>query len=189
MSSTYMQHVLLDHIDGFDSHLISSATGQYVGQTDDGHLLYGFGSYLDNNANQRIGLFRSGSFLFGISITTTSAIVGTTDDYVSYSLSTGNMDYVFHAGQKTLVDMRDAGDYAFVSMTYANGDRYIGETYKNKRHGYGIYYYSNGDFWWGEYNDDARSGIGCLFRTNHSLRFGIWEGEEEKRATEAKLRK
>ena len=39
-------------------------------------------------------------------------------------------------------------------MTYYDGDKYVGEWKKGKRHGQGTYTFSNGVRWVGEWKDD-----------------------------------
>ena len=61
-------------------------------------------------------------------------------------------------------------------MKYLNGDQYVGEVYKGKRHGFGIYYYADGDFWFGEYNNDVRVGYGALYTVGDGMFIGEWRG-------------
>ena len=67
--------------------------------------------------------------------------------------------------------------YAFKKEVYANGDYYIGEFYKGKRHGYGIYYWANGDIWYGKYDGGYRNGYGMLINTDHRISYGKWLGD------------
>ncbi|MBO5181426.1 MAG: hypothetical protein J6B92_06020 [Paraprevotella sp.] len=175
------QHVYLDHVEYFNASLINSDNGQYVGQTDsDGHI-YGYGSYISNEGNQRIGLFRKDEFMFGITLNNDNAIVGSNNHYAVYSLTTGELLYVFKSEEKQLVDAEGLGDYAFVSLSYRNGDRYVGETYKGKRHGYGVYYYANGSYWYGQYRDDVRYGFGAKFLVDNDMEIGFWKIEDTPR--------
>ena len=61
-------------------------------------------------------------------------------------------------------------------MTYANGDKYVGEIWKGKRHGYGVYYFQNGGFWYGPFHDNNQTGYGALFTNEGKMRVGKWDG-------------
>jgi len=43
-----------------------------------------------------------------------------------------------------------------------NGDQYVGNWYRGKRHGQGIYYFANGSIYQGEWVDGALSGQGSI---------------------------
>ncbi len=175
------EHVFLDHVSPYKSRLLSTESGQYVGQTDRDGRIYGYGSFISNEGNQRIGQFRNGRLMFGITLTGENVTVGSSDFYASYSLTTGRLEYIFRANEKKLHDAQALYDYAFVSINYHNGDRYVGEIYRGKRHGYGIYYYANGDYWYGQYRDDVRCGFGAHFTTENSLLIGQWNIEDTPR--------
>lgn len=179
-------HVFLDHVEHYACCLASSEGGQYIGQTNDEGIIYGYGYFVSDNGNQRIGQFRKGQLLFGITMNDENVIVGDNDFYTVYSLSTGRMEYIFKANMKQLVSGERLYDYAFVSMNYNNGDRYVGEIYQGKRHGYGIYYYANGDFWYGQYNNDVRCGFGALFTVENRMVIGQWNIEDTPRVIHLK---
>jgi len=183
------QQVFLDHVAGYTSQVITMGENQYVGQTDsDGHL-YGFGRYVKSDGTQIIGQFREGELIFGITMGRTSVLVGNQDHYCSYSLTTSQLEYVFHSQERQLVDTKSLQGYAFVSMRYANGDQYIGEVYNGHRHGFGIYYYANGDIWYGSYRDDFRNGYGALFCQDNRINIGCWEAEDTRRIIYVKEKK
>ena len=175
------ERVYLDHVLSNPCRIIDIGSNQYLGQVDKQHKLYGYGMFINDDGSQIIGKFRDDLLLFGITLTQSSAIVGDRNFYASYSLTTGRLEYVFHANAKELVDARSQLDYGFVSMKYPNGDQYVGEVYERQRHGYGIYYYRNGDFWFGQYNHDYRTGFGALFHVEGGLEIGEWKGEDEVR--------
>ncbi len=175
------EHVYLDMVARNPCRLTTSDNGQYIGQTDEESLIYGYGAYMNNDGSQRIGQYRNGKFMFGITVNNESAIVGSNDFYATYSLTTGRLEYIFKANEKQLIDGKGMYDYAFVSMNYKNGDRYVGEIYRGKRHGYGIYYYANGDYWYGQYRNDVRYGFGALFTTDNRLFIGQWNMEDTSR--------
>lgn len=180
------EHVYLDLVSYFPVSLATSDKGQYLGQVDGKHVIYGYGSFINNDGSQRVGQFRQGEFIFGITLTEKSATVGSPHHYASYSLSTGHLEYIFRANEQRLFDTQAQYDYAFVSITYKNGDRYIGEIYKGKRHGYGIYYYANGNYWYGQYKDDVRCGFGALFTVENKMAVGLWNIEDTPRVIELK---
>lgn len=180
------EHVYLDKVGAFPVTLATSDKGQYVGQVDDNHVIYGYGAFINNDGGQRVGQFRKGDFIFGITLTDKSATVGSPQHYASYSMNTGRLEYVFRANEQQLMDTETQYDYAFVSISYKNGDRYIGEIYKGKRHGYGIYYYANGNYWYGQYKDDVRCGFGALFTVENKLVIGQWNIEDTPRVIEPK---
>ncbi len=181
-------HVYLDHVAANKAGLMSTENGQFIGQTDEDGLIYGYGAFLSNDGGQRIGQYRNGDLLFGITLTAENATVGSRDFYASYSLSTGQLEYIFQAQEKKLTDTGSLHEYAFVSINYRNGDRYVGEIYRGKRHGYGIYYYSNGDYWYGQYRDDVRCGFGALFTTANRLFIGQWNIEDTPRLISVRSR-
>ena len=64
----------------------------------------------------------------------------------------------------------------FLVLLYPNGDKYVGETLNNERHGYGLYFYTNGDFYYGEYKNNKQCGYGALFRQkNSNIIIQCWE--------------
>ncbi len=181
-----MQNVYIDHVQSFPSRVIDISNNQYLGQVTKKHRLYGYGRYINGDGSEIIGQFRDDQLLFGITITQNSALVGSREDYASYSLATGKLEYIYHANEKVVVDTRNLLDYGFVTMKYANGDVYMGETFQKKRHGYGIYYYANGDMWYGQYINDVRSGFGVHFAVDGYMRIGEWQGEDERRVIDLK---
>ena len=61
-------------------------------------------------------------------------------------------------------------------IKYLQGDRYEGETYNNKKSGFGIYYfYSNKNRYEGWWENDLENGNGSLFYHDGSLYIGQWE--------------
>ncbi|MBQ9558978.1 MAG: hypothetical protein IJ762_09415 [Bacteroidaceae bacterium] len=183
------EHVFLDHVQNHPCRIIDIGPNQYLGQVDKDSKLYGYGMFINGDGSQIIGKFRNGELLFGITLTQNSALVGDRSNYASYSLTTGRIEYVFHANERVVVDTQRQLEYGFVSMKYANGDQYTGEVYQHKRHGYGIYYYRNGDFWFGQYNNDIRTGFGALFHVEGGLEIGEWKGEDEVRVIGIKAKK
>ena len=180
------EEVYLDGIQKYPSKIIDTTNGQYVGQVDPEDYLYGYGMFLGNDGTQITGKFRQGQLLFGITVAQQNAIVGSPTYYASYSLQTGRLEYIFRNNQKFALEGESLGDYAFVTMKYLNGDQYVGEVYKGKRHGFGIYYYADGDFWFGEYNNGVRVGYGALYTVGDGMFIGEWCGEDVKRIISVK---
>lgn len=182
------EHVFVDYIKNFSSRLIDVGGGQYVGQTDDRYALYGYGQFINDEGDVVIGKFRQGELIQGISLGKENVTVGSGDFYCSYSLATGKLQYVFKSGTRELVEITNSEDYSFMSQTFENGDRYVGELYKGKRHGMGIYYYAKGGLWYGSFVDDIRSGFGAWFKLENDMVIGLWEGEDERRRVYVPLR-
>lgn len=182
--------VFLDHVQAFPSTSISIGQDQYFGQTDPNGKIYGFGRYVRADGVQVFGIFREGKLIQGITLLSNTASVGDATHYASYNLTTGQLDYVFEGSHRKLFDTRALRDNKFLSLTYVNGDQYVGETLGGKRHGLGIYFYANGDIWFGVYQDNVRKGYGATFTIDEHLIIGEWDGEEVKRETDvSKLKK
>lgn len=176
------EHIYMDHIGGFRSMLIDVGEGQYVGQVDDHNTLYGYGQFINNEGSLVIGKFRRGELLQGISMGKNNVTVGSNDYYCSYSLSTGRLEYIYNSGKAYEPDAAASAEYTFMTMTFANGDSYVGELYKGKRHGLGIYYYSSGGLWYGAYVNGIRCGFGAWFKPGNDMLIGQWDGEDERRS-------
>lgn len=174
-------HVFLDIVCNNPYKSIVSGNNEYLGQVGNMDNLYGYGMYMTGDGSQFIGKFRNGKMMFGITIGKEMALVGSTNYYASYSLTTGKLDFVFRVTEKVVVNAEYLDDYKFMRLKYANGDEYMGETYQGKRHGYGIYYYANGDQWYGQYINDVRDGFGALFSSDGGMKIGQWTMEDEPR--------
>lgn len=175
------EHVFLDYIKDFHVRLIDAAGGQYAGQTDGRLALYGYGQFINDSGDVIVGKFRNGDLLQGVIVGKDNATVGGKDFYCSYSLATGKLQYISRKGVMELPQVADSADYTFMSQTFGNGDRYVGEFYKGKRHGLGIYYYATGGLWFGIYEGDIRNGFGAWFKETNDMVIGLWEGEDERR--------
>ena len=175
------EHVFLDYIKDFHVRLIDAAGGQYAGQTDGRLALYGYGQFINDSGDVIVGKFRNGDLLQGVIVGKDNATVGGKDFYCSYSLATGKLQYISRKGVMELPQVADSSDYTFMSQTFGNGDRYVGEFYKGKRHGLGIYYYATGGLWFGIYEGDIRNGFGAWFKETNDMVIGLWEGEDERR--------
>lgn len=171
------QEVFLDLIEDHDTRIITTGQGQFLGHTRDG-LLYGYGVYYADDGSQWIGQYRKGECIFGILISGTSATVGSKTHYVYYDLTTSRIKFIRESGNDRTLPELETEDYHFESLNYSNGDRYIGETYKGNKHGYGIYYWANGNYWYGQYRNNMRYGYGALFTPQGTIFVGQWLGDE-----------
>lgn len=73
-----------------------------------------------------------------------------------------------------------AGDwtnYKFECIQCGDGAYYIGETYKGKRQGFGMYVWKNKDFWMGYWKEDKRKGSGTYVYYNGKIVTGTWDGD------------
>lgn len=171
------QEVFLDLIEDHDTRIITTGQGQFLGHTRDG-VLYGYGVYYADDGSQWIGQYRKGECIFGILISGTSATVGSKTHYVYYDLTTSRIKFIRESGNDRILPEQETEDYHFESLNYSNGDRYIGETYKGNKHGYGIYYWANGNYWYGQYRNNMRYGYGALFTPQGHIFVGQWLGDE-----------
>lgn len=153
--------------------IVNTASGQYWGHSRDG-ILYGYGIFINNNGSQWIGQYREGECIFGILMDNQTANVGSRTFYALYDLHSGELIRIQTLDGPVTPDAETARHYRFESLTYANGDRYVGETYNGQRHGYGIYYWADGQFWYGQYRNNIRNGYGVLFGKNQKLFIGKW---------------
>ncbi len=175
---TKMVDVFLDHVQGFPSTMLNIGQDQYFGQVDSKGNIYGYGRYMRSDGVQLFGLFREGKMIQGITLLQNSAMVGDTEHYASYSTTTGQLEYIFKSNHRQLYDTGALRNYKFLSMSYSNGDQYVGETMNGQRHGLGIYYYANGDVWFGIYQNNVRNGNGAHFSQEDKMTIGVWTGED-----------
>ena len=179
-----LQAVFCDYVRNESSqNFLSAPDGQYTGTLIDGKI-YGWGFILAADGTRSFGQFRNGKNIFGLSINDKVAKVGSEKHYVLYDLATGeiarlytkegdmNLGYPLVSSEKEGVS-----PYSFKKERYANGDVYIGEFYKGKRHGYGVYYWKNGDIWYGKYEGGYRNGYGMLINADHRIFYGKWLGD------------
>ena len=158
--------------------LVNTANGQYWGQSRDG-VLYGYGIFINNNGSQWVGQYRDGECIFGILMDDKTANVGSKTFYSLYDLTTGELLRIQTPDGVSAPDAAAAKAYRFESMTYANGDRYVGETWNGERHGYGIYYWNDGRFWYGQYRHNVRCGYGAQFDLDNKIFIGKWFDNEK----------
>lgn len=155
---------------------LPSSRGYYFGQISDDNQLEGYASYEGLEGGTIIGQYYRGALLFGITMTREIINVGTKDYYASYSSTTGELLGVNKDGVFRRATPEEAKEYMYAQMTYANGDKYVGEIWKGKRHGYGVYYFQNGGFWYGPFHDNNQTGYGALFTNEGKMRVGKWDG-------------
>ena len=70
--------------------------------------------------------------------------------------------------------------YKFECIAYSGGDYYVGETYKGKPHGKGVYIWSSGDLWYGDWKYGDRDGYGIKMLYQGPVSAGIWENDIEQ---------
>lgn len=166
----------VDQISEYVSGVVKSMSGQYFGQVTPAGEIYGYGSFFADSDGEVYGLYRNGNLAFGIKKGTQIAKVGTNDHYIAYDLSTGNPIYIMKYNEKINVTKEIKDKNKFLVLLYPNGDKYVGETSNNERHGYGLYFYTNGDFYYGEYKNNKQCGYGALFRQkNSNIIIQCWE--------------
>ena len=169
----------VDYVKNFASGVAKSSFGQYFGQITRERNIYGFGAYYTDNDGVIYGQYRLGNFLFGIKMGTQVAKVGTNEHYICYDLTTGDPLYIMKDGDKYALPADYEKVYRFESLTYQNGDKYVGETVNGKREGVGIYYYNNGNYYYGKYQNNQRRGVGAMFVTYSTITIQYWKGENE----------
>lgn len=157
--------------------LITTKNGQYWGQMRNG-ILYGYGIYIANDGSQWVGQYREGECIFGLMIDSSTATIGSKSFYTVYDLTSCELKRIHKDGFDVTPDAQQCTPYRFEAMNYANGDRYVGETYNGKRHGYGIYYWNDGKFWYGQYKENIRDGYGILFGEDHKVLVRKWLGND-----------
>lgn len=63
----------------------------------------------------------------------------------------------------------------FVLFCCRNGDRYAGEYFGDKIHGFGVYHFANGHYYEGAWHEGRRQGIGAYIFRNGDRRCGEWD--------------
>lgn len=169
----------VDHVKDFAGGVAKSSYGQYFGQITKDKNVYGFGAYYTDSEGVVYGQYRLGNFLFGIKMGVQTAKVGSNEHYICYDLTTGDPLYIMKDGNKYKLTTDYIKTFRFESLTYQNGDKYVGETVNGKRDGVGIYYYTNGNYYYGRYKDNKRLGFGAMFFTNNTITIQYWKGEDE----------
>ena len=66
----------------------------------------------------------------------------------------------------------------FGTLTFASGDKYVGEFKDDKYHGQGTYTYPNGDKYFGEYKEGIRTGQGTSTFNSGDKYVGEWKDGE-----------
>ena len=88
-----------------------------------------------------------------------------------------------------VIERHVSGFYCWGSVTFANGDKYVGEFKDGKKHGVGAYFhleersrssngYPKGDKYVGEYKDDQRNGQGTHTFANGNQYVGEWKSDK-----------
>ena len=164
---------------------LSNPNGQYIGTLIDKNL-YGWGFYLSNDGSQSFGQYRKGKIVFGLIITDDVAKVGSDENYVMYSLKSGEVIAWYANGGRMPLEYplvataeEPQAAYSFKKERYANGDTFYGEFFEGRRHGYGVYCWANGDMWYGRYREGYRNGYGMLITPGRMVHYGKWVGDRK----------
>lgn len=164
---------------------LSNANGQYIGTLIDKNL-YGWGFFLSNDGSQSFGQYRNGKIVFGLIITDDVAKVGSDENYVMYSLKSGEVIAWYANGGRMPLEYplvataeEPQAAYSFKKERYANGDMFYGEFFEGRRHGYGVYCWANGDMWYGRYKEGYRNGYGMLITPDRMVHYGKWVGDRK----------
>lgn len=125
--------------------------------------------------NIKIGFVKNSTFTLYIYIQEDNIIVENgTENGVMYNRETGK-PYKILRPYNFEIDHKEYPGQLFERTTYTNGNKYWGETYNGKRHGYGIYIWENGNMWFGPWKDGIRNGYGAYFDiTAHTIQSGKW---------------
>ena len=82
-------------------------------------------------------------------------------------------------GRKSFTGDIEDGKATYGTLTWRNGDQYIGEFADNQRSGRGSLYYADGLRYVGRWLNDKRHGQGTLYNTyNEIIHDGEWRNDE-----------
>lgn len=82
-------------------------------------------------------------------------------------------------GRKSFTGDIEDGKATYGTLTWRNGDQYIGEFADNQRSGRGSFYYADGLRYVGRWLNDKRHGQGTLYNTcNEIIHDGEWRNDE-----------
>lgn len=169
--------IFVDVVKHHVTNVVKSSYGQYFGQLAPGGDIYGYGTFYTDQNGEVYGLFHNGNLLMGLRLGVSTVKVGSESHYIVYDLVTSAPIYIYYKGEKYPLNADHQEQWRFVQMTYQNGDKYVGETVKGKRDGYGLYYYTNGDYYFGRYSDNRPVGYGALFHADNRISIQNWEDE------------
>lgn len=129
--------------------------------------------------NIKIGFTKNSEFTLLIYIQEDDIIVKNgSENGVEYNRNTGK-PYMLLRPYSYEIEAKEYPGQIFERTNYTNGNKYWGETYNGKRHGYGIYIWENGNMWFGPWKDGERNGYGAYFDiTAHTIQSGKWIGDE-----------
>jgi len=109
------------------------------------------------------------------------------DTNVRWNNCQGTITYA--NGNKYIGEFRDGQRHGQAMLTFANGDRYLGEFRDDKRSGQGTYAWPDGRRYIGEFKDGQHHGQGILFAADGAvLQLGIWANGEFVRSANVTLR-
>jgi len=71
------------------------------------------------------------------------------------------------------LDERDADFYVYGD--FRNGDKYAGEYFGDKVHGFGVYHFANGHCYEGSWHEGRKQGYGMYTFRNGEAKCGEWD--------------
>lgn len=159
----------VDYVKDFNAGMASIEFGEYFGQITEDKSIYGFGALFTEKDGVIYGQYRNGQFMFGIKVGEETALVGNNNHYICYDLTTGDPLYIYKDGEKYSLPKDFRNKNKFLTLTYGNGEKYVGEVVDGKREGFGLYYYNTGAYFYGKYVNNNREGIGVTFDTTNNI--------------------
>lgn len=166
---TEYEELYYQYVKDFMVKKLPSNQGHYFGQISPETQLEGYAIYEGLQGGTLIGKYFQGTLLFGITMTTEVINIGSKTFYASYNPSTCELIGVMKNNIFTRTTPQQAKEYTYAQLTYANGDRYVGEIWNGMRHGFGVYYFKNGGFWYGAFDNNQQKGYGALFGADGKL--------------------
>lgn len=86
---------------------------------------------------------------------------------------------IYGNGEKYVGDSKNDKRHGRGTYTFANGNKYVGDYRKGFRHGQGTHTYANGDEYVGSVRRDKRNGLGTYTSSNGDKYTGKWRNDLE----------
>jgi hypothetical protein len=84
----------------------------------------------------------------------------------------------FPDGDQYVGEFKDDKIHGQGTYTFPDGDQYVGEFKDDKKHGQGTYTWPNGNKYVGEFKDGKYDGWGKLTLANGTVKEGVWKEDE-----------